>query len=279
MNSFSSDVKKELSQINNLSKKELVKAELMGYILTGISDNFTTQSEYNINRFAKLLTNAKIDDFSISISGKNYTIKTKHKIEIDKSVKDIKDQEEERAVVRGAFMGAGTISKPNRKYHLEIVFNNEENAMFIKEIIDKQNITSKIINREKKYVLYIEDGEMISEFLAFIGANKSVLNFENERVLKNVRNNVNRLVNCETANLSKIVTSSVKQIEDIKYIKSKKKFNNLSEKEQEIANLRIKNPNMSLQNLGKMLNPPISKSGVKHRLEGIQNFAEELRNK
>ena len=251
----------------------------MGYILTGISDNFTTQSEYNINRFAKLLTNAKIDDFSISISGKNYTIKTKHKIEIDKSVKDIKDQEEERAVVRGAFMGAGTISKPNRKYHLEIVFNNEENAMFIKEIIDKQNITSKIINREKKYVLYIEDGEMISEFLAFIGANKSVLNFENERVLKNVRNNVNRLVNCETANLSKIVTSSVKQIEDIKYIKSKKKFNNLSEKEQEIANLRIKNPNMSLQNLGKMLNPPISKSGVKHRLEGIQNFAEELRNK
>ena len=149
----------------------------------------------------------------------------------------------------------------------------------MKEIIDKQNITSKIINREKKYVLYIEDGEMISEFLAFIGANKSVLNFENERVLKNVRNNVNRLVNCETANLSKIVTSSVKQIEDIKYIKSKKKFNNLSEKEQEIANLRIKNPNMSLQNLGKMLNPPISKSGVKHRLEGIQNFAEELRNK
>ena len=115
MNSFSSDVKKELSQINNLSKKELVKAELMGYILTGISDNFTTQSEYNINRFAKLLTNAKIDDFSISISGKNYTIKTKHKIEIDKSVKDIKDQEEERAVVRGAFYGGRHDFKTKQK--------------------------------------------------------------------------------------------------------------------------------------------------------------------
>ena len=109
--------------------------------------------------------------------------------------------------------------------------------------------------------------------------NKSVLDFENERVLKNVRNNVNRLVNCETANLSKTVSSSVKQIEDIKYIKSKKKFNNLSEKEQEIANIRLKNSNMSLQNLGKLTNPTISKSGVKHRLENIQNYATELRKK
>ena len=279
MNNFSSEVKKELSQVNNLSKKELVKAELLGYILTGISDNFTTQSEYNINRFGKLLTNIGINDFNISISGKNYNIKTKNKIEIDKSLENLNGEEEKKALVRGTFMGAGTISKPNRKYHLEIVFYNETNAKFVKQIIDIQNITSNIINREKKYVLYIEDGEMISEFLAFIGANKSVLNFENERVLKNVRNNVNRLVNCETANLSKTVTSSVKQIEDIKYIKSKKKFNNLSEKEQEIANLRIKNPNMSLQNLGKLVNPPISKSGVKHRMEGIQDFADELRNK
>lgn len=176
-------------------------------------------------------------------------------------------------------MGAGTISKPNKKYHLEIVFDDEQSANYVKQIIEEQNVISKIINREKKSILYIEDGEMISEFLAFIGANKSVLDFENERVLKNVRNNVNRLVNCETANLSKTVSSSVKQIEDIKYIKSKKKFNNLSEKEQEIANIRLKNSNMSLQNLGKLTNPPISKSGVKHRLENIQNYATELRKK
>lgn len=276
MNSFSADVKKELSEINNLSKKELVKAELYGYILTNKSQSFTTQSEYNINRYGKLLTNIGINDFDISISGKNYIIKTKKEI---KNTVKIESLEEKKAVVRGAFMGAGTISKPNKKYHLEIVFDDEQLANYVKQIIEEQNVISKIINREKKSILYIEDGEMISEFLAFIGANKSVLDFENERVLKNVRNNVNRLVNCETANLSKTVSSSVKQIEDIKYIKSKKKFNNLSEKEQEIANIRLKNSNMSLQNLGKLTNPPISKSGVKHRLENIQNYATELRKK
>ena len=276
MNSFSADVKKELSEINNLSKKELVKAELYGYLLTNKSQSFTTQSEYNINRYGKLLTNIGINDFDISISGKNYIIKTKKEI---KNTVKIESLEEKKAVVRGAFMGAGTISKPNKKYHLEIVFDDEQSANYVKQIIEEQNVISKIINREKKSILYIEDGEMISEFLAFIGANKSVLDFENERVLKNVRNNVNRLVNCETANLSKTVSSSVKQIEDIKYIKSKKKFNNLSEKEQEIANIRLKNSNMSLQNLGKLTNPPISKSGVKHRLENIQNYATELRKK
>ena len=276
MNSYSAEVKKELSEINNLSKKELVKAELYGYLLTNKSQSFTTQSEYNINRYGKLLTNIGINDFDISISGKNYIIKTKKEI---KNTVKIESLEEKKAVVRGAFMGAGTISKPNKKYHLEIVFDDEQSANYVKQIIEEQNVISKIINREKKSILYIEDGEMISEFLAFIGANKSVLDFENERVLKNVRNNVNRLVNCETANLSKTVSSSVKQIEDIKYIKSKKKFNNLSEKEQEIANIRLKNSNMSLQNLGKLTNPPISKSGVKHRLENIQNYATELRKK
>lgn len=276
MNSFSSEVKKELSQINNLSKKELVRAELLGYSLTGITNSFTTQSEYNINRFGKLLTNVGINDFSISVSGKNYTIKTKQKIEIDENIDNI---EKERALVRGVFMGAGSISKPNRKYNLAIGFNDNAPASYVKQIIEKQNIISKIISREKKHILYIEDGEMISEFLAFIEAKKSVLNFENERVVKNVRNKVNRLVNCETANLSKTISSSVKQIEDIKYIKSKKKFSNLSAKEQEIANLRIKNPNMSLQNLGKLVNPPVSKSGVTHRLKNIQNYANELRAK
>ena len=276
MNSFSSEVKKELSQINNLSKKELVRAELLGYSLTGITNSFTTQSEYNINRFGKLLTNVGINDFSISVSGKNYTIKTKQKIEIDENIDNI---EKERALVRGVFMGAGSISKPNRKYNLAIGFNDNARASYVKQIIEKQNIISKIISREKKHILYIEDGEMISEFLAFIEAKKSVLNFENERVVKNVRNKVNRLVNCETANLSKTISSSVKQIEDIKYIKSKKKFSNLSAKEQEIANLRIKNPNMSLQNLGKLVNPPVSKSGVTHRLKNIQNYANELRAK
>ena len=123
MNSFSADVKKELSEINNLSKKELVKAELYGYLLTNKSQSFTTQSEYNINRYGKLLTNIGINDFDISISGKNYIIKTKKEI---KNTVKIESLEEKKAVVRGAFKGTGTISKPNKKYHLENVFDDEK---------------------------------------------------------------------------------------------------------------------------------------------------------
>ena len=123
----------------------------------------------------------------------------------------------------------------------------------------------------------MKDGEDIANFLAFIGANKAVLNFEDIRVLRDIRNNVNRIVNCETANLNKVIKTSVKQIEDIKLIKKKNKFNNLSEKEKELAELRIKNPDATLTELGKMLKKPIGKSGVNHRLKAISELAEELR--
>ena len=134
------------------------------------------------------------------------------------------------------------------------------------------------MKRENKYIVYIEEGESISNFLAYIGANKSVLKFENTRVIKEVRNKVNRLVNCETANLNKTINTSVKQIEDIKYLKQIKKFNELTEKEQELANLRIENPNASLQELGEMLDIKLSKSGVNHRLASIMKKASNYKN-
>ncbi len=275
MDSFSSKIKKELSNINNLSNKTLVKAELDGYLLTTSSNKFITENQYNINRFSKLLNNCNENNYKIEMQGKNFCItypKGKIKIEDKK-----RGEEEKRALVRGAFMSSGSVTNPKNKYHLEIVFEKEENAKIIKDVLLEENIEVKILKREKNFILYIKDGENISKFLAYIGANKSVLEFEDERVIRDMRNQVNRLVNCETANLNKTISSSVKQIENIKLIKAKKKFDKLTPKEQELANIRLENPDASLSELGKLLKNPISKSGVNHRLEGINSLAEELR--
>ena len=276
MDSFSSKIKKELSSINNLSNKALVKAELDGYLLTISSNKFITENQYNINRFSKLLNNCNENNYKIEMQGKNFCITyPKRKIKIEDKERG---EEENRALVRGAFMSSGSVTNPKNKYHLEIVFDKEENAKFIQEVLVKENIDVKILKREKNFLLYIKDGENISKFLAFIGANKSVLQFEDERVIRDMRNQVNRLVNCETANLNKTILSAVKQIENIKLIKKRKKFDKLTPKEQELAQIRLENPDASLSELGKLLKEPISKSGVNHRLEGINNLAEELRN-
>lgn len=274
MESFSSNVKKEVSSINNLAKKELVKAELNGYLLTSTGNIFTTENQYTINRYSKLLNNVGQDDYSVTLKGKVFCIKTKRKINI---AEEITNEEEARAVVRGAFLGSGSISNPRSVYHLEIVFKVLENAKYINNILEKYNIDAKILERDKSYMLYIKDGENISKFLAFIGANKSVLDFEETRVMKDMRNQVNRIVNCETYNLNKVVASSVKQIDDIKLIKKHNKFDALTDKERELAKLRLDNPNATLKELGEMLE--ISKSGVGHRFEHIAQIAEELRNK
>lgn len=274
MESFSRKVKEELSKLNNLSNKNLVKYELQGYLLTANSNKFTTENEYNINRFSKLLSNSGLDDFKIEMQGNKFCITTKKPIEINQEITDV---EEAKAIVRGSFMGAGSISNPKSKYHLEIVFQTEEKAKKINYILNHFNINSKVLQRAKNFIVYIKDGEDISNFLAFIGANSSVLKFEENRVIRDVRNNVNRIVNCETANLNKVIQTAVKQIEDIKLIKKNNKFNDLNEGEKELAELRMKNPEASLTELGKMLDKPISKSGVNHRMKAIENMAEDIR--
>ena len=274
MESFSKKVKEELSKLNNLSNKDLVKYELQGYLLTTNSNKFITENSYNINRFSKLLSNNGLENFKIEMQGNKFCITTKSKIEIKQ---DISDVEEAKAIVRGSFMGAGSITNPKSKYHLEVVFQSEENAIKINQILNHFEINSKILKRAKNYIIYIKDGEEISKFLAFIGANNSVLKFEENRVIRDVRNNVNRIVNCETANLNKVIQTAVKQIEDIKLIKKKNKWNDLSKGEKELAELRLKNPESSLTELGKMLENPISKSGVNHRMKAIEAKANNLK--
>ena len=187
------------------------------------------------------------------------------------------DEQIARLCIREAFIKAGSINDPNKKYHLEIMFKTKKKAEEMQQLLNNFDIHARIIKREKEYMLYLKEGEEISNFLALIGANSSVIRFEEVRVLKETRNDINRLVNCETANLNKTINAAVKQIEDIKLIKKKHKFSSLPENLQEIAELRIENPDVSLVELGKMLSDPIGKSGVNHRLKKLSDIAEDLR--
>lgn len=281
--SFSTDVKKELSKINNLANKTCVRLEFLGYLSSVNVSNvdnslrFSTESEYNINRFSKLLKNLNIEKYNIDMQGKNYVITMQNK-NIAKIITDIKTEndEEDRAYVRGCFLGSGSINNPENKYHIEFIVKDRNIADEILQILNKYNIHFKKLEKENAVSLYSKDGEEISKFLAFIGANSSVLKFEDIRVYRDMRNNVNRIVNCETANLSKTVNAAVKQIDAINKLKESGKYNSLSENLKEIAELRIKYPDVSLVELGKMLNPPIGKSGVNHRMKAILKLVEEL---
>lgn len=292
--SFSSKAKEELSKLSNLANKEVVKYEFIGYIMTShitIEKNkmkFTTENEYNINRFGKLTSNLGYHNYQIEVTGKNFCI-TLPKPDLEEIqykenevclkeglTENIKQKEQlMKSIVRGSFLGGGSISNPKNTYHLEIIFSTKENAQIIANILAQYQIDFKILMKKRYYVLYTKDGEKISKFLALIQANKAVLKFEEIRVYRDIRNSVNRKVNCETANLNKTVNAAIKQIEDIKYLERTGKLQNLSETLQEIAYLRLENPDASLVELGKLLSKPIGKSGVNHRFQAIQKIVEE----
>lgn len=291
--SFSSELKENLSKISNLSNKEVVRYELIGYLISNNTvykngrTTYKTENEYNINRFSKLLSNINITNYKIDIKGNNYII-TAPKIEnieeiiyLEEDIEYKCETEKEellKAIIRGAFLGAGSINNPESKYHLEIILSTKSNAEKIINILKIFTIEAKKLERKNGYSIYIKDGEEISKLLALIGANSSVLKFEQIRVLRDMKNNINRKVNCETANLNKTVNAAVKQIEAIKKLKKTGEFDKLSESLKEIAKIRIENPDASLVELGQMLKDPIGKSGVNHRLNKIlsvaQNFSE-----
>lgn len=193
------------------------------------------------------------------------------------SKKIVFNENSKRAYIRGAFLGGGSISNPEKAYHLEFVTHNLDYAKNLSELINTYNLTSKVIQRKSSYVVYIKEGEQIVDLLNVIGAHNSLLQLENVRIMKEVRNSVNRLVNCETANLSKTVNAAVRQVESIKLIESEIGLSRLPKNLREIADLRLSYPDESLKELGQMLNPVVGKSGVNHRLRKIEKIAEELR--
>ena len=182
-----------------------------------------------------------------------------------------------KALTRGIFLGSGSVNNPEKKYHLEIILSSKKNANIIKNLLLKMQIKFKELERKNGYSLYIKEGEEISKFLAFIGANSSVLKFEEIRVIRDMKNNVNRKVNCETANLNKTVNAALKQIKDIEYLKQIGQFDKMPEQLQEVANLRLENPEASLIEIGNMLSKPIGKSGVNHRFYNIEQFVSKFR--
>ena len=286
--SFSSDIKEELSGINNFKNKDILIAEFLGYILSSNTNfinneneeivEYITENEFNIERFYKILFSLNLE-YEPEIRGKVFVAKIKKDEKLDEYLKikiDLKE-DEEKAILRGAFLGAGSINNPEKQYHLEIGFSDKKAFDYINNICKKYYIRIKELNISDKWVLYIKESEEISKLLAFMGANRSVLAFEDVRIIREVKNNVNRKVNCETANLNKIVTASVNQIDDIKLIIKLKKFEELPDTLKEIAELRLENPDLSLQELAELSENRISKSGVNHRLKKLHEIAEELR--
>ena len=182
-----------------------------------------------------------------------------------------------RAFIRGAFLSSGSISAPEKFYHFEIVCAEYEKAVQLQKMILSFQIDAKIVERKRHYVVYIKEGSGIVDILNVMEAHVALMDLENVRILKEMRNTVNRKVNCETANLKKTVSAAVKQIEDIQYIRDTIGLEKLSEGLEEIARLRLEHPDASLKELGEMLSPAVGKSGVNHRLRKISEIATDLR--
>lgn len=184
-----------------------------------------------------------------------------------------------RAFIRGAFLVAGSVSAPEKSYHLEFVCESEQKAIQLSEIIKTFQIDAKIVERKKHFVVYIKEGAGIVDLLNVMQAHISLMDLENVRILKEMRNSVNRKVNCETANLTKTVNAAVRQVEDIKFIDSTMGLCALPAVLEEVARVRLKHPDASLKELGTMMTPALGKSGVNHRLKRISEIASEMKEK
>ena len=182
-----------------------------------------------------------------------------------------------RAFIRGAFLAAGSMSNPEKSYHIEIVCAAEKKAEQLKDIINRFGLDAKVIVRKKSYVVYVKEGSQIVDLLSVMEAPVALMEMENIRILKEMRNSVNRKVNCETANINKTVSAAVKQADDIRYIRDTIGLGALPEGLQEIAGLRLEYPNATLKELGDLLLVPLGKSGVNHRLRKLSEIAEDLK--
>lgn len=311
--SFSAKVKSEICRIDELTKDEAISvlsaimkvSGTLSVVNKKISFRIVTEHAATARLIFKLLKKHFNIHTSI-IAKKNNSLKKNNIYEIiiseDLNVKElllqlsilknengcislhyeipeqiVSDENCRRAYIRGAFLGGGSISNPEKTYHLEFVTHNNEYADQLSALINLYDLTSKVIQRKNSFIVYIKEGEQIVDLLNIIGAHSSLLYLENVRIMKEMRNNVNRLVNCETANLSKTVNASVRQIESIRLIQKEIGLQRLPKNLREIAELRLKYPDESLKELGDLLDPPIGKSGINHRLRRIEKIANELK--
>ncbi|MDU5334779.1 DNA-binding protein WhiA [Enterococcus sp.] len=308
--SFAAEVKKELTGLavqKNLAQAELAalirmngslslnnhqfvlnvqteNAAIARRIFTLLKEHYGVRSELLVRRKMKLKKNNV------------YIVRLKQetqKILLDLDIMDgvmfqshiadeIKQSEKKtRAYLRGAFLASGSVNNPETsRYHLEISSIYEEHNQDICDLLNQFDLNARTLERRNGYITYLKGAEKIADFLTLIGATNSMLKFEDVRIVRDMRNSVNRLVNCETANMNKTIDAASKQIENIHFIESTVGLQSLPEKLQEIAELRIQNPEISLKELGEMIpSGAISKSGINHRIRKINDFAENLRQK
>lgn len=182
-----------------------------------------------------------------------------------------------RAFLRGAFLSVGSISDPAKGYHLEFVCTDEKKADQIREVLRSFEIEGRVVLRKKYHVVYLKEGESIVDLLNVCEAHVALMELENLRILKDMRNSINRRVNCEAANITKTVNAATRQIEDIEYIQNHGGLGRLPDHLRQMAEVRLEYPDASLKELGEYLNPPVGKSGVNHRLQKLNETAERLR--
>jgi len=302
--SFSSQVKEELK--NKLDTAKHCQIAEMAAIVGFCADRFdsfgklciTTENETVAEVFINLLKKAfcvKSQDVITEYEGKKNNIIHIKIIDMPLSKKilsalkwnvqnncladPILVQKEccKKAFIRGAFLAAGSISDPNKSYHYEIVCSNKDAAIQLKEILVFFGLDAKVIARKNNFITYLKEGIHITDCLNVMGAYVSQMDLYNIMILKGMRNDVNRKVNCETANLNKTVEAAVKQIKDIEYIRDTVGLSYLKDSLYDVAVIRLENPDMNLKDIGERLSPPVGKSGVNHRLRKIIEIAEELR--
>ena len=311
--SFSSEVKNELSKhVSSARHCQIAEiaaiTAMCGQFIQKPNENFvikiSTENESVIRKFFTLLKKTFNINFENIISsfedckkGNTYTIfieeeystrilQTLKMIDSNKMIKTnelvnpliIQQTCCKRTFIRGAFLASGSISDPQKFYHFEIVCESLCKAEQLRDIINSFEVEAKIIQRKKYFVVYIKEGTHIVDILNIMEAHVALMELENVRILKEMRNSVNRQVNCETANLNKTVEASVKQIRDIEYIRDTVGLSALSQGLSDIAYARLENPDMNLKDLGMLLSPTVGKSGVNHRLRKLGEMTENLRN-
>ena len=268
--SFSSDVKVELAK--QYSKSEHCQVAELAAMMMQEGLSFESENPMLMEKYAVLMKRA----FSIDI----HAPLSSH--DCQRIVEEIQGLYLEkvcckRAFIRGAFLASGSMSDPNKAYHFEIVCRTIEQAQRLQELMAEFETEPKIVERKNHFVVYLKDGSQIVDMLNVMEAYVSLMNLENVRILKEMRNSVNRQVNCETANINKTVNAAVKQIADIELIRDIIGFDNLPAPLREMALVRLEHREAPLKDLGAYMNPQVGKSGINHRLRKLAAIAEELK--
>ncbi len=289
--SFSSDVKEELFEVYpkarhcQIAETAGITAAVARAVPETGAVRVETENEKLIEKYFTLLEQTiKIDKDDHNTISPSYGKKLRELLKTDGDDFTVTNPvlyEQDccrRSFLRGFFLAAGSVSDPSKSYHFEMVCRNGRQAEEVQQMIAEYECDPHIVERKGHYVVYLKEGSQIETMLGLLGASKAYMDFENARILKEMRENVNRQVNCETSNIRKSVSAAVRQIEDIRFLQESGHFSELSPNLQEAARLRLANPEMPLYELGQKCSPPVGKSGINHRLRKIGQMAYDIRN-